>query len=194
MKPAVNELASLAGTYRLLARLWIREVDGQLLKSLQEPPLCQVFTQAGGRLPDSAASSTLEELAVDYCQLFLGPANHLPPFQSVWQRGQFQSDSAESMRSYVSLLGCETGDQMDDHFGIQLEVMGHLLDFSLSTVQHSDGVPDLPGTYFAEHLTWVFPLFEAAVIRAKTEFYRSTICMTREFLSSEKAIWSGARS
>ena len=193
MKAAVNEFASLAGTYRLLARLWIREVDEQLLTFLLAPQLCDVFTAAGGTLPVNVAPSTLEELAVDYCQLFLGPANHLPPFQSVWQRGQFQSQSAESMRPYVSAAGYETGGLMFDHLGVQLDVMGRLLDIGLASVQHSDDVFDMTATYFAEHLTWVAPLFEAAINRAETDFYRSTIRMTRDFLSSEETLWAAAR-
>ncbi|MCH2202016.1 MAG: molecular chaperone TorD family protein [Fuerstiella sp.] len=193
MKAAVNEFASLASTYRLLARLWIREVDGQLLTSLLRSPLCHVFTEAGGTLPPGATSSTLEELAVDYCQLFLGPANHLPPFQSVWQRGQFQSESAESMRSYVSILGYEPGDLMVDHLGVQLDVMGGLLDFALGAVEHSDDVFDLPATYFAKHLAWMDSLLETSIKRAKTDFYRSTIGMTRDFLCSEEIMWAGTR-
>ena len=193
MNAAVDELASLAGTYRLLARLWIREVDDQLLAILLVPPLCDVFTAAGGTLPVNVAPSTLEELAVDYCQLFLGPANHLPPFQSVWQHGQFQSESAKSMQHYVSVAGYETGSLMVDHLGVQLDVMGRFLDFGLESVQHSDDVFDLASTYFAEHLTWVAPLLEAAINRAETDFYRSTIHMTRDFLSSEKTFWAAAR-
>lgn len=193
MNAAVDELASLASTYRLLARLWIRELDEQFLAFLLVPPLCDVFTAAGGTLPADFAPATLEELAVDYCQLFLGPANHLPPFQSVWQHGQFQGESAESMQHYVSVSGCGTSGLMVDHLGVQLDVMGRLLDFGSESVQHFDDVFDLATTYFAEHLTWAAPLLELAINRAATDFYRSTIRMTRDFLNSEETFWAAAR-
>ena len=169
------------------------EVDEQLLAFLLVPPLRNVFIAAGGTLPEDVAASTLEELAVDFCQLFLGPANHLPPFQSVWQRGQFQGESAASMQHYVSAAAYETGGLMFDHLGVQLDVMGRLLESGLDSVQHSDDVFDLAATYFAEHLTWVPPLFESAINRAATEFYRSMIHMTRDFLKSEETFWAAAR-
>ena len=193
MNAAADELASLAGTYRLLARTWIREVDEQFLTFLLVPPLRDAFTAAGGVLPEDAAPSTLEELAVDYCQLFLGPANHLPPFQSVWQRGQFQGESAESMQHFVSVSGCESSGLMLDHLGVQLDVMGRLLDFGSESVQHFDEVVDLAATYYAQHLNWAAPLFDLAINRAATDFYRSTIRMTRDFLSSEATFWAAAR-
>ena len=193
MNAAVEELAGLAGTYRLFARLWLREVDEPLLADLLRPPLCDVFSAAGGALPDNVDSSTLEELAVDYCQLFVGPANHLPPYQSVWQRGQFQSESADSMQRYEVAIGYETGGLMFDHLGVQLDVMGHLLDCGPESGQHSDEVFRLAATYFAEHLTWAAPLLKAASSRASTDFYRSTIRMTHDFLNSEQTFWAATR-
>ena len=97
------------------------------------------------------------------------------------------------MQHYVSAVGCETGGLMPDHLGRQLEVMGRLLDFGLQPIQHADDVYDLAPTYFARHLTWATPLVEAAIKRAETEFYRSTIQMTRDFLNSEVAFWAAAR-
>lgn len=193
MSATVDELASLAGAYQLLARLWQQEVDEAFLASLLDEPLCDFFAAAGGILPDDVALSTLEELAVDFCQLFLGPANHLPPFQSVWQRGQLQGEPAESMQHYVSMAGCAASGLMVDHLGVQLEVMGRLLDVGSESAQHANDVVDLAAAYFAEHLNWAAPLFESAIDRATTDFYRSTIGMTRDFLNSEAQFWAATR-
>lgn len=190
MTAAADELAALSGTYRLFARLWMREVDDKFLASLLKPPLRDGFTAAGGWLPDAAAPATLEELAMDYCQLFLGPANHLPPYQSVWQRGHFQSESVDSMRHYVAAAGCEPSGQMRDHLGVQLEVMGGLLEIGSKSVPHADDDLNIVSTYFATHLTWSTPLLALAIDRAETDFYRSMIQMTRALLESESAYWA----
>lgn len=190
MKVAVEELTGLAGMYRQLARLWLREVDEQLLSHLLEPPLYDVFTAAGGALPDGVDAVTLEELAVDYCQLLVGPANHLPPYQSVWQRGQFQSEPADSMQRYAAAIGYESDGLMFDHLGVQLDVMSHLLDGGPESQQHSEAVFRRAAEYLAEHLSWATPLLEAANQRATTEFFRATIGMTRDSLQSEMAIWT----
>ena len=82
---------------------------------------------------------------------------------------------------------------MVDHLGVQLDVMGRLLDFGSESVQHFDEVLDLAATYFAKHLSWAAPLFDVAINRAATDFYRSTIRMTRDFLKSEDTYWASAR-
>ena len=41
------ETTARSATYRLLARLWLREVEAQLLRELQSPPLRDSFLEAG---------------------------------------------------------------------------------------------------------------------------------------------------
>lgn len=194
MNTTANEVSEMVGTYRLLARLWLREVDEQLIAGMQSPPLKDAFTAAGGILPADITPSTLDELAVDYCQLFLGPANHLPPVQSVWQRGQFQSELAESMQHYVTATGYELTDGlMFDHLGVQLDLMSHLLYLSAALNRPAEEIFDVLKTYFVKHLTWADSLFEIAINRASTDFYRSTIRMTRDFLQSDETVWNASQ-
>ena len=190
MNEVVDEAVALAGVYQLLARLWLREVDEQLLADLSRPPLRDVFTAAGGTLPKHVDTATLEELAVDFCQLFIGPANHLPPYQSVWQAGQFQSSPTEPMRRYTDWLGYDADGVMLDHLGVQCDVMSRLLGSAPLAMKATGELLRLAGTYFDLHLAWAFPLLESAVQRAETDFYQSTIRLTRDFLTSERAFWN----
>ena len=184
------EVDARSGMYRLLARLWLREMDGPSLRALRSPPLCDAFTEAGGRLPGDA---TLEALAIDYCQLFIGPANHLPPFQSVWQSGQFESDAIASVKGHAEVVGYDfaalPSGIMLDHLGVQLDVMGHILGRIAIWQPESgrlDNVLEVARSFFAKHLTWPSQLLEIAAQKAATEFYRSTIALTGEFLDKER--------
>src|SRR6056297_3258487 len=103
-----NDAAAAAGLYRLLARLWLREVDEPLLRSLTGSPLREPFLRAGGELPETVSPEVLQALSVDYCRLFLGPTDHLPPVQSVWQQGQFQGQAVRSMAGWIELTGYDT--------------------------------------------------------------------------------------
>ena len=185
----LSDLKPLADTYQLLARLWITELSEPLLQSLLAPPMSRVFVAAGGSLPADAELATLEELAVDYCQLFRGPANHLPPFQSVWQHARFQAAPVESMQSYMHAIGYVNDSSMPDHLGIEMDVMGRLIQSVARFEDELDENLSLISTYFVRHLTWADRLFDLAVRRAQSEFYRSVIVMTREFLESEKSFW-----
>ena len=188
MNVAAEHSTAIAGTYRLLARLWLREVDTPFLDSLMQAPLSNAFTAAGGSLPEDASASTLEELSVDYCRLFLGPARHFPPFQSVWERGQFQGEAVQSMNQYLSIANYET-ELMPDHLGVQLDVMAEILEALTPDAQNPNAIVDLARCYFGTHLPWTDPLFDSAIEQTTTDFYRSVIEMTRDFLKSEHAVW-----
>ena len=101
---SAEEAAQRSAIYSLLARLWLREVDQQLAEQLNAPPLRDLFVEAGGVLPSGIGGGALEQLAADYCQLLVGPKNHLPPYQSVWQSGQFCGTPTESMARYSVAL------------------------------------------------------------------------------------------
>lgn len=186
-----QESAARSGMYGLLGRLWLREIELGFLRELCAPPLHDSFTEAGGVLPPRADSETIEQLAVDYCQLFVGPANHLPPIQSIWQTGQFQSTMTTSVQTFIEIVDYPTDElpsgAMLDHLGVQLDVMAHILSHLTISSEEDQrrAVLQLAFAFFQMHLTWPNGLFEAAAARATTEFYRSTVTLTRDFLISE---------
>lgn len=189
---ALVDASAQAGVFRLLARIWLREVDGDFLRQLRAPPLCEAFAAAGGALPIDDDAETIELLAIDYCRLLIGPAQHLPPYQSVWEGGQFQTTITASMRQFIEVAGYDAGalprGVMLDHLGVQLDVMGHILGQISAWPPGADGrdaVVDLAHSFFAAHLRWPHGLLEAAANRAATDFYRSSILLTRDFLNSQ---------
>ena len=187
-----DEAAALSGTYRLLARLWLREVDVAFLRELRSPPLCDSFAEVGGIVPAGDDDRTIEQLAIDHCRLFVGPTDHLPPYQSVWQSGQFQSTAAVSIKKFIEVVGYDTNalpsGMMLDHLGVQLDVMGHILgQFSAwqAVPNNHKLLTELVHTFSTAHLLWTTELLEAASRRATTDFYRSVIMLTRAFLTAE---------
>ena len=119
-----DQLACRAAVYRLLARLWRREIDAATLEQLLAGSVRKAYLAAGGSLPEVADQATCDALAGDYCQLFLGPAGHLPPYQSVWSDGQFHGAAAQSLRGYLSLLRSHDWDRVDIEFLIPVRRRG----------------------------------------------------------------------
>ena len=185
-----EDAAARSGVYRLLARLWLREVDHGFLDRLSTPPLSELYVGAGGWLPEAFDDETVEQLEIDYCRLFVGPVDHLPPCQSVWQSGQFQGSAVESMSRFMKVIhyavdGLPAGIMLD-HLGVQLDVMVRILEHLSALPADSkdrEAVSELAQSYFAAHLSWPSQLFEAAASRASSDFYRCMIGMTREFLA-----------
>jgi len=187
--------AAAARVYAFLARLWLKELDRPLLRDLARGPLADAYRAAGGQPPPDDTDETLERLAVDFCQLFIGPCSHLPPYQSVWQQGTFEGQPAASMDRFRQLAGelpdWVPPDIMSDHFGLQLQIMSMLL--QLQPPHHNAGQPapsyELAKTFFRTHLTWPDKFLTAAAERAQTPFYTSLANLTAQFLADQRRIW-----
>ncbi len=175
----------IAGVYTLLSRLWLREIDDELISDLGRDPLRQAFVVLGGVVPHES----LDELAVEYCRLFIGPRDHLPPVQSVWQRAQLHSETTTSVRTFAEILGYEMPvGNMFDHLGIELDLMAHAI-LGIQGQSCEPSYEEIAGEFFRRHLTWPTPLLDAAVERSISPFYRSMVQITRDFLVIERSRW-----
>ena len=128
-------------------------------------------------IPDA---DQLDALAVEYCRLFIGPRDHLPPIQSVWEASQLQSEIADSVRAFCDLYGYVLPAKYSgiiDHLGVELDIMSSALD--------RVAIPDAANEFFRRHLTWTDDFFKAAQASAESAFYKSLILVTGEFLQSE---------
>ena len=104
MELEAAERQQLAAVYELLGHLWGREADRSLLQTLAEPTMKTAWEALGGYSPTEIDEALIEELAVDYCQLLVGPKNHVAPIQSVWEDQTLQSQAVSSMKKYLSLI------------------------------------------------------------------------------------------
>lgn len=178
-------------TYRFLARLWMRELDLQALHDICSGSLSTAFAAAGGCVPSGASDQILHQLNAEYCGHFLGPTGHLPPYQSVWQTGQFQSHATDSMRSFMEIGGYDPDSvqpgMMLDHFGVQLDMMSHLLCQFQSAIEAGQQavVQEIASAYYDSHLVWSRHLLHAAMRRQASDFYHSVFQLTEDFLDSE---------
>ena len=131
----------------------------------------------------------IEQLAIDYCALFIGPKEHLPPYQSVWEDGQLQTDTVDSIESFAEAVHFKsTEDVMADHLGYQLQLMGHITQ-QLSTRSDNTDLVDLAKEYFKRHLSWSDRLLSAAGRKSTTDFYNAMVGLTRDLLASEREYW-----
>ncbi len=182
-----------AGVYRLLAKLWAREVDAAMLAALQRGPLGEAYRAVGGMLSDRhAAAALLDELQLDYCRLFVGPQGHFPPVQSVWEENRFEGAAAGSVRRFADLI---RGDSLisdtlpADHVGNIFAIFGTLLTV-VATGQEfrNDDLCELAVMLFTAHVHWIAKFAESAAPRAATKFYHSLMSVTVQFLTEESEL------
>ena len=179
---------SISELYGFLARLWLREVDDILLAGLTG-----TIGKTLGVSHDTKRVD-LEELAIDFCALFIGPQNHLPPYQSVWSEGQLQTEIGTSVQEIASVVGLSLpGKTMSDHLGVQLQVMSQI-NRHLTDMTNQIELRAIARFFFQRHLTWTNALLESASVKASTVFYRSVVQLTSELLESERNYWLSANS
>ena len=180
-----QDVESVAPVYSLLARLWMQEVDAPLLKGMAEEPLLSALSQLGLSLP----SESVEQLATEYCALFIGPKNALLPMQSVWQKTQLDSQSASSVAKFAELVGYVIPTTaLWDHLGVQLDLMSHLVSATRSwneRDQQGSVAEEVANLFFQRHLKWPAPLLVATTPRARAPLYRSLAEITQQFLNME---------
>ena len=180
----IQELQQLSAVYELLSRLWRSEADRQVLELLSEPGMQSAWEKLGGCVPTTIDDALLEELAVDYCQLLVGPTNPISPIQSVWKHQRLQSESAESMQNYFKLIPYfKPAIEIPDHFAVQLQFMAELLSRCTS---ESDAGMSIADEYFSRHLSWSKEFLVHLRDRANSEFYGSLATLTCSFLHGEQ--------
>lgn len=187
--PSQSHPETCSPVYRLLARLWLREVDALLVEQFATTALGAAYQAVGGELP---SNDSLDELAEAYCRLFIGPRDHLPPFQSVWERGELQSDLTSSVLAFAQAVGYvppESPSTLIDHLGVQLDLMGRAC--LLASNAPSDEVHALCREFLVRHLQWPAALFAGVQERADCSFYVSLASVTDAFLAAERSHWLG---
>ncbi len=183
--------------YALLARLWIRELDGETIDALKSNDANSVLADLG--LEFDHLNS--DELAVDFCRLFIGPRGAVLPIQSVHMGGLLNGAAVDSMRDHLQYVQVPHHEnQILDHLGFQLQVMSAILQASNvdepplaeNTGENAAANSavrrlvreDLASSFFAHHLAWTTVLFEP-LEKIASGFYASLIGLTRDFLRQE---------
>lgn len=180
--------AERAAVYQLLARLWAEEPGG-LLEQLRSEPLCSAWEYLGGVVPDQDADGTYSSLDEDYCRLFIGPKEHLPPIQSVWVSGELDTGVTASLREFDTVIGFEEPWDfaiIPDHLGNELWAMSQILRKSDRLAVDDQAVAnDLASQFFKGHLNWMGEFLDAVIDRESDQFYGTVASVTQRFLRDE---------
>ncbi len=136
-------------------------------------------------MPSEISQRAVEELAIDFCQLLIGPKDHLPPVQSVWTDGQFQSETASSVSRFLELLPeFRPRGNILDHLGVQLHFMAVLFEMA-AVAPNPDPYTDIAQRFFEKHLTWTHEFLNQVMQRATTNFYGGLAQITSVFLNAD---------
>ena len=203
-----QEMAHLAGNrsiiYGLLAAIYRRELSSELLEQLKTPAFLNVLAELGINLNNGFFQNhgkvLLEEMAVEYARLFVGPGKHISPHESVHhkrddgQNGQLWGLSTAEVKNFIESSGLKYESDykgLPDHISVELEFMQQVIQREETAwIEKDDGIADLclknEKKFIEEHLArWIPDFCEKVIKEAYLPFYREMAKLTKTFIEFE---------
>ncbi len=191
--------------YGLLTLIYRAEVTKELLKHIRDPEFLSVLSDMGAKLEDDflmgSEDELIEDLAVEYARLFLGPAKHISPHESIhhdtgdgdW--GQLWGKSTVEVKKFIETAGLEYKSEytgLPDHISVELEFMQEATkrEAQARKENDSDGLLyclKMEKKFIDEHVAKWIPIFcDIVISQAELPFYREMAKVTKQFMKFEK--------
>ena len=201
-KPA-HSASQRANLYGFLATLYRAEPDSELIHRLADADYLALLRAAGADL-DAAyfqrpEAEVLEELAIEYTRLFIGPGKHVSPHASanmpdeggtLW--GRSTSDAVARIRE-AGLDYDPDYHGLPDHISVELELMAALAGREAEAWRAGEEAAALSqrefqASFVEEHLRHWLPEFCRRIIeRAELPLFGEMAKLTAAFLEAERA-------
>lgn len=189
MKTEYENAIALGHCGILLGSCWMKEMTHESLSVLGgdvNPELKEALKKLEWEVPQptdsEARDSVIEELAIDYCRLLIGPKGHLSPVESVWATDQFQSETVSAMQAFFDLLpDYQPPVSLHDHIGVQLDYAGNLLVAAGNSKEPAAFEPVL--AFCGNRLSWIDGLLQGISSMAQTNFYRGLATATGRWVA-----------
>ncbi len=191
-----------SGLYGFLARVYQHEVTAETLARMREPEFRAALEAAGAATADEVLGhdrdELLEDLAVEYTRLFIGPGRHVSPHASVHlgvDGGSLWGESTAAVKRFIESSGFEFRPRyrgLPDHVGVELELMERLARAEAQAWQEGDGEAvarclEVQQTFLEQHmLKWLPGFCEKVAAAAALDFYREMAELTAAFVGSER--------
>jgi TorA maturation chaperone TorD len=184
--------------YRWLSSLFRTEVTAEFLDAMvaNQETLKQSGFDPGEAFFCAEKEDLLEQLAVEYARLFIGPGSHIPLMESVHrpESGNYWGEStAEVMKVYehYGLSIPEDRREFPDHLSVCLEFMDKLTEFEQAAEdqQKEDErarCVEAEKMFFTRHIgNWVPTLCENILAAHPLPFYRIATLQLNDFIACE---------
>jgi len=193
--------------YRLLGRLYREEIDAELLEQLERDGALEALREAGLDIDvPQDRPAWLEQLAVEYTRLFIGPGPHVSPHESVHApdgSNLLNSERTAMVRRFIAAAGFEFEPSYSgypDHISTEFEFMEALIGCQLASLdegnsEETDTSLMLQREFADRHLSKWLPAFcDRVAEQAELPLYASLASVTKEFIDIELAQLQGSHS
>jgi TorA maturation chaperone TorD len=190
--------------YGLLATIYGQEIISDLLEQIRAPQFLGALSVLGVEAIDDLVqkpdAALLEDLAVEYTRLFLGPGQHISPHESVHhqredsQWGMLWGLSTAEVKKFIEATGLGYSDDfkgLPDHIAVELEFMQQLTlreeqAWKEAEADKATACRQVEKRFIEEHLIrWIPSFCEKVIQETELPFYRSFADLTKSFIEFE---------
>jgi len=200
--PMIEELKEELHIYNLLRQLFLKEPSKEIILALLDVSLEEdEEIDAGLKLMASAVKKNkdrldiwIEELAIEYARLFIGPQNPpAPPYASFYisESKTLMTDETVEVRKKYLDAGMAVKDLYsipDDHAGIEFEFIYYLTQriielFEKGQREESTRLYETRSDFIEVHMSEWIPLFTNKIYESTTEdFYKGLSILSASVL------------
>ncbi len=187
--------------YGFLALIYRVELTEALLKNIREESFLSMLSDLGANLEDDfykkAEDDVIEDLAIEYTRLFLGPGKHISPHESIhYERddgdwGSLWGGSTVEVKKFIETAGLKYKTEysgLPDHISVELEFMQEAAKREAQAWDENNNAEALyclkmEKKFVEEHLIKWVPLFcEKIISEADMSFYREMARITSNYV------------
>lgn len=197
--------SQVGSIYGLLARIFATEVTSDFLDHLRTPSFRGVLEELGIDLDDAfytqSPDQLLEDLAIEYSGLFIGPGKFISPHESVHHirddgdYGKLWGADTVAVKKFIQATGLTYQSEfggMPDHISAELEFMQKLEEAIAqaqvnSAKELTANLVAIKQRFFTEHIApWMPQFLDKVAAKATMAFYREFARLAGDFLASEQ--------
>jgi TorA maturation chaperone TorD len=208
MTTARNDMAEMAtarsNVYGLLAAVFRAEPSAALLAGLRASEFAEVLASLdlslGEDFRDAPCEKLVEDLAIEFTRLFIGPGPRISPHESAnidygnAMEATLWGPETVAVKTFIEASGLEYDESfsdMPDHISAELEFMGKLATKEAETWAEPNeafatNIRKIEGRFLDEHLCrWASRFCNKVIERSELPFYREFAEVTKGFLEYE---------
>ncbi len=201
----MEENSQTASIYALLACIFATEVTSDFLDYLRTSRFREVLEELdlkfGNEFYNQQAEELLEELAVEYSSLFIGPGNFISPHESVHHiredgdYGKLWGADTVAVNKFIRATGLTyTSDfgGMPDHISAELEFIQKIEEAIFKARTNGDEILatnllEIKKRFFTEHIMpWMPSFLNKVEEKATLPFYSNFARLANRFLAAEQ--------
>lgn len=204
-----NDMAKMAtaraNVYGLLADVFREEPSVSLLSKLGEPEILAALNALGlpveTVLEEIPQVQLVENLALEFTRLFIGPGSHISPNESMHSQARFGEpnslwgEQTVAVKKFMEGAGVAITDNfpgLPDHITAEFEFMQQLLlkeaeGWGNSETELACNILKIESRFYEEHLSqWVSSFCDKVIAAAEHPFYKLFAEVTKGFIDFEK--------